>query len=218
VGYLVRGALWAPAAVDDPLTSKPGHSLCSVTGMSRPRGCLSLIYRIEPGSTNERTVLEEPLQHVAIPASAPELSGGSLQAEGGRLPPAPTLWRPMRRWHDPAPRRRLRCQLLLAEDESERCRRGVVACHRRGPCQKFVRDYATRNLAPSHNTTLDSTSHLHGCTGHEVPQGVANYPRIDGKDGVRGSIPLTSTRNNASHVRSERSNLGRWSCAGAIAS
>jgi hypothetical protein len=40
------------------------------------------------------------------------------------------------------------CQLLLAE----------VSWHviHTGPCQKFARNYATRNLAPPHNATLDS--------------------------------------------------------------
>jgi hypothetical protein len=58
-----------------------------------------------------------------------------------------------------------RCQLLLAGGEVERCHRGVVACHRTRPCQKFARNYATRNLAPPHSATLGSAFHLLGCVG-----------------------------------------------------
>src|SRR4029453_8825822 len=78
-----------------------------------------------------------------------------------------------------------RCQLLLAEGELERCHRGVVACHRTGPCQKFARNYATRNLAPPHSATL-------GCSvawAREVLRGVVNSPRINGMDGIAGSTP-----------------------------
>jgi hypothetical protein len=58
-----------------------------------------------------------------------------------------------------------RCQLLLAEGESERCHPGIVACHRTGPCEKFARNYATRNPAPPHSATLGSAFHLLGCAG-----------------------------------------------------
>jgi hypothetical protein len=36
---------------------------------------------------------------------------------------------------------------------------------RRSSCQRFVRDRATRDLAPAHYPTLGSTSHLRGCAG-----------------------------------------------------
>ena len=36
---------------------------------------------------------------------------------------------------------------------------------RAGPCQRFARNCAPRNLTSPHNPTLDSTSHLRGCVG-----------------------------------------------------
>jgi hypothetical protein len=48
-----------------------------------------------------------------------------------------------------------------------RCNRSASfaqALHR-GPCQKFARDCATRNLAPPHGPTLGSAFHLLGCVG-----------------------------------------------------
>jgi hypothetical protein len=35
----------------------------------------------------------------------------------------------------------------------------------RGPCQRFARNCATRNLAPPHPATLDSVAHLRNCVG-----------------------------------------------------
>jgi hypothetical protein len=43
--------------------------------------------------------------------------------------------------------------------------RGVQAVTHTGPCQKFARNYATRNLAPPHNAALDSALHLRRCVG-----------------------------------------------------
>jgi hypothetical protein len=37
--------------------------------------------------------------------------------------------------------------------------------HAGGPCQRFARNCATRNLTPPHHPTLDSASDLRGCVG-----------------------------------------------------
>jgi hypothetical protein len=53
--------------------------------------------------------------------------------------------------------------------------------------------------APSRRpTTQPSAAPLTGAVVwvHEVPQGVANPPRIDGKDGVAGSIPAGGSTTN----------------------
>jgi hypothetical protein len=57
------------------------------------------------------------------------------------------------------------------------------------PCQRFARDCATRNLTPPHDTTFDSAAHLAVVGTRRVLHGSVNRPRIDGKDGVGGSIP-----------------------------
>jgi hypothetical protein len=46
---------------------------------------------------------------------------------------------------------------------ADRPRRHGVPPHR--PCQKFARNYATRNLAPPHSATLGRASHQCGCVG-----------------------------------------------------
>jgi hypothetical protein len=71
--------------------------------------------------------------------------------------------------------------------------RGVQAVTHTGPCQKFARNYATRNLAPPHNAALDSALHLRRCVGRKVGHGIVNHPHINGMQGVRGSNPLSST-------------------------
>jgi hypothetical protein len=40
---------------------------------------------------------------------------------------------------------------------------------------------------------LEAPFHLRGCMARGVPHGVVNPPRIDGKDGVAGSIPAASS-------------------------
>jgi Carboxylesterase family len=54
---------------------------------------------------------------------------------------------------------------------------------------EICQNYATRNLTPPHDPILRSASELGSCGGGcEVSQGVANHPRIDGKDGVAASF------------------------------
>jgi hypothetical protein len=51
--------------------------------------------------------------------------------------------------------------------------------------------YAQPRIAP--RLDLDSASHLRGCVGREVPDGVVNHPPIDGMQGSGISNPLSST-------------------------
>ena len=98
---------------------------------------------------------------------------------------------------------------------------------RRGPCQRFARNWATRNLTPP--TTRPSLAPLTCAVAWvgEVLHGLVNDRRIDGKEGVAGSIPAGGstpmlTSGNADQLSSEeplgRSPLvgvplpGRWTC------
>jgi hypothetical protein len=89
-----------------------------------------------------------------------------------------------------------------------------------GPCQRFARNCATRSLTSPHDPT--STAPLTSVVvwAREVLRGVVNSPRIDGKDGVAGSIPAGGstqvlTSGNAGQVNSWASSAGplRKQCA-----
>jgi hypothetical protein len=82
-----------------------------------------------------------------------------------------------------------RRQLLPVEAAGRRCRR---SCNGR-PCRVLARDLpeTALHVASPRLTTQPSTAAL-TCAivwAHEVVRGVVNLPRIDGKDGVAGSIP-----------------------------
>jgi hypothetical protein len=111
-------------------------------------GCKSLLKPTHPSQPFTPLPRNQPLLPLALLAITDEASPLALRS---------TRNRPRTAVHQ-------RCQ-LLAEGESERCHRGVVACHRTGPCQKFARNYATRNLVPPHSATLGSAFHLRGCVG-----------------------------------------------------
>jgi hypothetical protein len=74
-------------------------------------------------------------------------------------------------------------------------------------CQKFARNYATRNRTIATQLTQHLGSTCAVVWSREVSHGVVNRPRIDGKDGVAGSIPaggsteaLTSANASQFHV------------------
>jgi hypothetical protein len=84
-----------------------------------------------------------------------------------------------------------RCQSLPVEAAGRRCRR---SCHG-WPCRVLARDLpeTVLHVASRRPTTQPSTAPL-TCAivwAHEVVRGVVNLPRIDGKDGVAGSTPVT---------------------------
>jgi hypothetical protein len=76
------------------------------------------------------------------------------------------------------------------------CRRQLVTGL---ACQKFARNYATRDPTIAYTAirgTAAPPARLRGLG--EVPHGGVNHRRIDGMQEVRGSNPLSSTSHNAS--------------------
>ena len=58
----------------------------------------------------------------------------------------------------------------------------------RGPCQRFARNCATRNLMSPHDPTLDSAFTCAVAWVGEVMHGDLNSPRLNGMQGVAGSM------------------------------
>jgi hypothetical protein len=77
------------------------------------------------------------------------------------------------------------------------CGRGLPGRWRRrswtGPCQRFARNCAIRNLTSPQDALVHSALTWAVVWVREVLRGVVNHPHIDGMQGVRGSNPLSST-------------------------
>ena len=92
------------------------------------------------------------------------------------------------------------------------CRCSCYGRPRRDPCQRFARNCATRSLTSPRDLT--STAPLTSVVvAREVLRGVVNPRRIDGKDGVAGSIPAggstqTSSTGRAKHPACSRPGMG----------
>jgi hypothetical protein len=86
-----------------------------------------------------------------------------------------------------------RCQWLVVEAAGMMAPTLLPKTAMQGPCQRFARNCATRNLAWPHDAALNDASYLRVCGGTCVAAGFVNHPRIDGMQGVRGSNPLSST-------------------------
>jgi hypothetical protein len=122
-----------------------------------------------PGSLAPQTPHQiQPEQPTSAPASR-QLASAQHPSTDQAATPAPAIT-------DDSHRRALLSTRNLSDDStapevpvaSRRERVGTMPLRRRPtppqrPCQKFARNYATRDPAPPPNPTLDSASHLRGC-------------------------------------------------------